>query len=86
MNRDDMLRELMALDFVAVDLQLFLNTHPDDEEALEKYNQTVIEANRLRSEYEKNYGPLTSFRSVSDFPWQWEDDPWPWMLSFNARL
>ncbi len=34
MNRDDLLRELTALDFVAVDLNLYLNTHPMDCEAI----------------------------------------------------
>ena len=86
MNHDDLLKKLMALDFVAVDLALFLNTHPDDCEALAKYNETLAEANTLRSEYEECFGPLYSFRSMSDYPWQWMEDPWPWQYSFNFKM
>ena len=39
MNHDEILRKLTALDFIAVDLALFLDTHPDDREALDKYNE-----------------------------------------------
>ena len=86
MNKEDMLKELTALDFYAVDLQLYLDTHPNDREALGKYNAVVEEANTLRREYEKLFGPLTSFRSTSKCPWQWIDDPWPWEYQFNFRL
>ncbi|MGI5849348.1 MAG: spore coat protein CotJB [Christensenellales bacterium] len=86
MNREDLLRMLSAMDFYTVDLQLYLNTHPNDREALSKYNSVVSEASVLRREYENMYGPLTSFRSASKYPWQWIDDPWPWQHAFNFRL
>ncbi len=86
MKKEEMLRELTALDFYAVDLHLYLNTHPDDREALNKYNAVVSQANALRSEYERMYGPLSSYRSVSKYPWQWIDDPWPWQYQFNFYL
>ncbi len=86
MNREDMLRELSAMDFYTVDLQLYLDTHPNDREALNKYNAVANEANRLRREYESMYGPLTSFRSTSKYPWQWIDNPWPWQYDFNYTL
>ena len=81
-----MLKALTALDFFLVDLQLYLNTHPTDREALAKYNAVVAEANALRQEYEKMFGPLTSFRSASKYPWQWIEDPWPWQSQFNFKL
>lgn len=86
MNRDEMLKTLTALDFYLVDLQLYLNTHPNDRDALDKYNAIVAEANSLRQEYEKMYGPLTSFRSASKYPWQWIENPWPWQYQFNFTL
>ena len=30
MNKDELLKSLMSLDFMAVDLGLFLNTHPEN--------------------------------------------------------
>ncbi|MFA5675529.1 MAG: spore coat protein CotJB [Christensenellales bacterium] len=86
MNKEEMLRELTAMDFYTVDLQLYLNTHPNDREALAKYNAVAEKANALRREYETMFGPLNSFRSTSKYPWQWIDDPWPWQYQFNFNL
>jgi len=47
MNRHEILKKLMELDFVAVELQLYLNTHPDCREALEKFNFVVAQAQML---------------------------------------
>ncbi len=87
MNREDMLKRLMVLDFMAVDLQLFLDTHPHDSEAIEKYNSVIAEGDKLRAKYEENFGPLYSFRSSSerDF-FSWIDEPVPWQNDFNFSL
>lgn len=86
MNRDELLKQLTILDFMAVDLQLYLDTHPEDQEALEKYNQTVMQADTLRAEYENKYGPLFSFRSVGGCKYRWVEDPWPWENKFNFKI
>lgn len=86
LNKQDLLNKLMALDFAAVDLQLYLDTHPHDRNALAKYNSTVCQAQRLRQAYENMYGPLFSFRSASRYPWQWINEPWPWQYQFNFRI
>ncbi len=85
MNRDEMLQRLSALDFYTLDLHLYLNTHPDDKEAIQKYNAVVKEAKTLREQYEQQYGLLSQF-SPSRTPWQWIDDPWPWQKQFNFDL
>lgn len=86
MNRQELLKQLTALDFMAVDLHLYLDTHPCDREALMKYNSVVMQANMLRNNYERLYGPLTSYRSPSPYPWQWINNPWPWNCDFNFKL
>lgn len=86
MNHEEILRRLTALDFVAVDLALFLDTHPDDREALDTYNDILTQADALRKQYEQLCGPLCSYRSMSAYPWQWIDDPWPWQYTFNFNL
>ena len=53
MDRNALLKQLSALDFYAVDLHLFLDPHPNDREALAKFNEVVSEADVLRKEYEK---------------------------------
>jgi len=80
-----MLRRISALDFYLIDLNLYLNTHPDDREALERYNAVVREARQLREEFERTFGMLMA-NTTSRFPWQWIDNPWPWQKSFNFEL
>lgn len=85
--RDELLKKLTALDFVAVDLALFLNTHPCDKEAILAYNCVINEASEVRQEYEDNFGPLCSFRSCSEEErFDWINSPWPWEYTFNYSL
>ncbi len=86
MDRDAILRELTALDFMLVDLGLFLDTHPEENEAVERYNEILARANVLREQYESICGPLYSFRSFNRGHWDWFRDPWPWQYSFNFNL
>ena len=88
MDRDTLLEKLTAMDFMAVDIALFLNTHPEREDAIKLYNQTIMMADSLREEYEKNYGPLCSFRSYAENErfWSWIDNPWPWQNDFNFEI
>lgn len=87
MDRENLLKRLTMLDFMAVDMQLFLDTHPDDTNAIAKYNSIIREADNLRAQYEKSVGPLFSFRSYSSTEnFQWVDNPWPWENKFNFSL
>ena len=84
MNREELLNELMQLDFMAVDIALYLNTHPEDKKSIEEYNKVIKTADIVREKYETVYGPLCSFRSVSGMDkFNWIDDPWPWQRAFN---
>lgn len=86
MNRDEMLKRLSALDFYIIDLHLYLNTHPNDRDAIMKYNAVVKEANALRQEYQEQYGMLMAGSTTSKCPWQWIENPWPWQYKFNFDL
>ena len=88
MNREMLLSQLTALDFMAVDLGLYLNTHPEDSAAIAEYNKIIKAADMLRAKYEENFGPLCSFRSYARDKnnWQWINGPWPWAKDFNFML
>ena len=47
MDNEMILTKLMELDFMAVDLGLFLDTHPENEEAIAEYNKIVKAADAL---------------------------------------
>lgn len=88
MDRDTLLSRLTALDFMAVDLGLFLNTHPDNADAIAEYNKIIETASAVRQKYEECYGPVCSFRSYNGngSTWLWKNAPWPWETNFNFEL
>ncbi len=87
MNKEQIMKRLAVLDFIAVDLQLYLDTHPEDMEAIDKYNSVIKEADMLRMKYEEIIGPLYSFRSSNNGDtFKWIDDPWPWQPSANFEI
>ena len=86
-HRDAMLKHLTALDFMLVDLTLFLNTHPQESEAVAEFNKIAAQADRLRNDYERAFGPLCSFRSKNPgTTWTWLEDPWPWSVDGNFHF
>lgn len=89
MDREQLLKKLTVMDFMATDLHLYLNTHPEDAEALKMFNEVVNQSTTVRKDYEKTFGPLTSFRSEdvdengTSPQWRWINNPWPWEKDFN---
>ncbi|HZG70037.1 MAG TPA: spore coat protein CotJB [Chondromyces sp.] len=75
------LEAIQAVDFAIVDLALYLHTHPDDQNAIQQYNLFVKQSKKLKKEYEKKYGPMTSFGySYSNYPFNYKEAPWPWQV------
>lgn len=70
--------ELMALDFVIRELNLYLDTHPDDREAFETLQKCI----RMRAEghkrYTEQYGPVTVSDLACADVYDWLNAPWPW--------
>lgn len=79
MDKDKMSCELMALQFALTDLNLYLDTHPEDTDAIRLYNNIVAKRKVLEETYQSMYGPLTaSHYGNSDSFFDWVCDPWPW--------
>ena len=71
------LTELQTMAFAVNELALYLDTHPDDKEALEiyrMYQKAYIEG---KKKYEMECGPLNHM-SIAGEKYRWLDDPWPW--------
>ncbi len=81
-NQASMLKKIQEMEFVAVELNLYLDTHPCDKEALNDYNCAVDALRHMRKDYECQFGPLFNFGwgSHSRMPWQWIEGPWPWEI------
>ena len=75
----DILTKIDSLEFALVDLNLYLDVHPDNRSAIELYTKYREEKERLVNEYESIYGPLSlSSEALSVVPWSWDNMPWPW--------
>ena len=75
----ELLTYVDALSFAMVDLGLFLDVNPNNQEAIKLFNQYKEEKENLTKEYESKYGPITlDSDSLNSYPWAWNDMPWPW--------
>lgn len=73
------LAELQALEFVLVELGLYLDTHQGDAEAFSLYQQYAALEKEGREKYESMYGPLFQRSAANAKTWSaWIQDPWPW--------
>lgn len=73
------LEELQAADFTLLELQLYLDTHPSDEKALQQFKELTEQRVGLAANYEAKYGPLQHYgRSKVAHITDWTTSPWPW--------
>ena len=77
-TRSEMMKKVMEADFAAYDLQLYLDTHPEDEKALSMYTEMVRRAREAKQAYEAAYGPLSPDAAAGKKEWTWIRSPWPW--------
>lgn len=77
----ELLEKIQMVDFALVELNLFLDTHPDDLKSVEQYNRLAQERIPLVRKFQELYGPLMNFgHSYSRFPFEWPNTPWPWQV------
>ncbi len=88
-NKEDQpvtpLTELQCMHFGIQELALYLDTHRDDQEALELYRNLQKMYRKGRETYEKEYGPLNHL-SQAENQYRWLDDPWPWEFAANREV
>ena len=75
--------ELMALDFAIKELNLYLDTHANDQEVLQLYWSYLKLAKEGQEKYRKMYGPLLSTDLTPEDGYAWLKDPWPWDVGGN---
>lgn len=74
-----MLTYVDAYCFGSHDINLYLDTHPNDRAMIELYNQYRTEYKNSLDQYEKKFGPITvDSETTLAFPWDWNNSPWPW--------
>ena len=83
MNRAELLRSIQIADFALIEANLFLDSHPDDANALAYYGKYKAMLDSLTEEYVEKYGPLTAKQYKGWDHWKWIDDPYPWFPEAN---
>lgn len=78
--RQELLNQIQMVSFALVDLNLYLDTHPQDRDALDYYHQNRMLMDQLMETYTTNYGPLTTADVTAKNLWTWIEQPWPWEL------
>lgn len=78
-NRQKLLLDIMENCFYAHELNLYLDNFPNDKDKIILFNDINKKTDKLISEYNEKYEPLTlSGNNLNEVPWMWEDSPWPW--------
>ena len=76
--------QLQTMAFVIQELALYLDTHRDDEEALELYQAYQKMYHQAMMEYADEFGPI-NHQTPTKGPYKWLDDPWPWEFCGNKE-
>lgn len=79
------LTELQNMAFAIQELALYLDTHRDDQEALDLYRSFQKMYDEGRSAYEKMCGPLNHM-TITEGEYKWLDEPWPWEYAKNREV
>lgn len=82
-DRKKLLNEISKVDFVLKELNLYLDTHPYDQQAMENFNQYNMMKNKLVKEYTDKYGPLVLSCVDDSREWRWATQDWPWEGGYN---
>lgn len=77
--------QLQTLAFVIQELALYLDTHPDDCQALAQYREYQQRYHDCLMDYGKKCGPMTHHMPVDDETYTWLKDPWPWEITGNKE-
>lgn len=80
-EREELLTKIMEAGFVLDDLTLYLDTHMDDSQALQMYQEKTAKRNELKQQFASKFYPLTRDCIVyctdkGNFCWQ--EGPMPW--------
>ena len=70
----------MAIDFVADELSLYLDTHREDKEAFDLYQSVLALSQEAHARYAENCAPIVKNDMLGMKSYAWLNEPWPWDL------
>ncbi|MCR5736980.1 MAG: spore coat protein CotJB [Eubacterium sp.] len=78
MNQEKLMLLIQKANFALYDVKLFLDTHPNCQEALDYYQNMKKVKEKAMREYVENFGSLCAEDVENRDYWDWNDRPWPW--------
>ena len=78
MNQAQLMQWINRVSFALVDITEYLDTHPQDEEALKYFNYYAEQRRAALCAYAEKYGPLTLDTARPETYWDWSNVPLPW--------
>ncbi len=76
-EREALLLKLMANTFAIIDLNLYLDLHPEDLNAFDLFKKYEKEKQEVENVYIEKYGPVLVTETTGS-TFNWIDNPWPW--------
>lgn len=79
-SRMQLLCFINEVSFAVYEALLYLDTHPEDQEAMRFFREHNEKRERALKEYARMYGPLTisTADDAASSSWEWMCQPWPW--------
>ena len=78
MPKCQLMEHLQIISFAIDDLRLFIDTHPNCEDAIECINELMTLRHMVLKQYTTKYGPIYSYMVDTDNGWDWTSAPLPW--------
>lgn len=75
-------QKIKEVSFALFETVLYLDGHPNCQQALSHYESLREELEELTEQYEEKYGPLTMYGNEGN-TWNWISNPWPWESEAN---
>lgn len=77
-DKNAVMSKIYELGFALVETMLYLDTHPNDQEAINYYSEIKEKYSQCMKKYSDYYGPLNITHMGNDNYWMWVATPFPW--------
>ena len=78
MTCEQMLTKICEMEFTLTDLNLYLDTHPDNKEALDMFTKLSASLKSMMYDYNQKCKALCVNDVPNTLPFQWSSNKWPW--------
>lgn len=78
MDKKSLMKIITQASFALDDTRLFLDTHPNCQEAILYYNKMQETRKAAWKEYTRRFDPRTFYEVSNEDYWEWNKGPMPW--------